>query len=1007
MAEHHHIGRGTGEDVPQIVQVVPADMDADVTDADATDADATDVDATDDELIERKHSENHSPSNTGTNYMEQLASSTSASVLEAGVNVGMSLIQNLKTPLEEAKRCGHTEASHWLRCMEQLEGDTKPPRTVVGVIGNTGAGKSSVINAVLDEERLVPTSGMRACTASATEISYNHSNDPEKLYRAEIEFITAQDWYKELKTLLGDIVDGSGNLCRDTSDPDSEAGLAYSRIKAVYPTKTKDQIARSDPFTLTQEPMVYQLLGTIKQVNATNSPDLYKTLQHYVDSTEKNTKAQMEYWPLVKVVRIYCKSPALSTGVVIVDLPGVQDSNSARAAVADNYMKACSSLWITAAIQRAVDDKTAKNLLGDSFKRQLQYDGTYSAVSFICTKTDDILESEIANSLEIKDEIQDCWDLIGDLRSRRNEVKKQIGDLKAQKNNFRDQLDRLESKLDEWEDLRDKVERGKVAYPPSEGNHKRKRKGSSDEEDSQASHMQDQETPLTGDVVEEELANLKVQKRDARKSKKGLDEQISASKKEIGDLDEEEKAIHSEIKARCIQGRNKYSKTALKRDFAMGIKELDQDSALEQDEDTFDPDQELRDYDEVARSLPVFCVSARAYQKLSGRLEKDAIQIGGFLSKNDTEIPQLQEHAQKLTEGGRVSTARRFLNGLSQLLNSMKLWTACNTRVAVSIQDQKADEVYLRAQFLDLSNEFEAAVADCHSSLRVTLEEQLYNLFDRLIPNASGSALATATGWGLSRFQGGLYWGTYKAACRRLGAWHGRTGLKDFNADLFEPISRSMAGNWERTFQRRIPADLETFMRTVKDIIQAFHSDVVANVRSAAANPVGLNMLNQQIRMHVASLQVHPSFISDKVTDAQRDASRGFTPVIAAAMETAYDSCAEEEGAGTFARMKRTMESHVTTARNTMFREACDAVIEQLDAMCVSIEHDLSAFVRNFLSTLERDYITTLIGEDPAALATVPLAERVLRNELRPILAEADARFAGLWEPASGARYLP
>lgn len=443
------------------------------------------------------------------------------------------------------------------------------------------------------------------------------------------------------------------------------------------------------------------------------------------------------------MVRIYCKAPALSTGVVIVDLPGVQDSNSARAAVADNYMKACNSLWVTAAIQRAVDDKTAKTLLGDSFKRQLQYDGTYSAVSFICTKTDDALESEIAKSLEIKDEIQDCWDLIEDLQTRRGQLKKEIGDLKAQRNILKNQLDHLESRFDRWEDLRDKVGSGKVAYPPSKSNQKRKRKDSSDEEDCQT--PQDQETPLTETAVEEELAKLKAQKKEARKSKKALDEQISKFKKEIGDLDEEEAGIHSEVKARCIQGRNKYSKTALKRDFAMGVKELDQDSALEQDENTFDPDQDIRDYDEVARSLPVFCVSARAYQKLSGRLEKDAIQIDGFLAPNDTEIPQLQEHAQKLTEGGRVSTARRFLNGLSQLLTSMKLWTASNTRVAVSRKDQKADEAYLRAQFKDLSNEFEAAVADCRSSLNVTLEEQLYTVFDRLIPNASGSALATAT----------------------------------------------------------------------------------------------------------------------------------------------------------------------------------------------------------------------------------------------------------------------
>lgn len=32
----------------------------------------------------------------------------------------------------------------------------------------------------------------------------------------------------------------------------------------------------------------------------------------------------MEFWPLIKVVRIYTKADALITGAVIVDLPGVQ-----------------------------------------------------------------------------------------------------------------------------------------------------------------------------------------------------------------------------------------------------------------------------------------------------------------------------------------------------------------------------------------------------------------------------------------------------------------------------------------------------------------------------------------------------------------------------------------------------------------------------------------------------------------------------------------------------------
>lgn len=53
----------------------------------------------------------------------------------------------------------------------------------------------------------------------------------------------------------------------------------------------------------------------------------------------------MEFWPLIKVVRIYTKAEALSTGAVIVDLPGVHDSNAARAAVAQGSLKQCTGMY--------------------------------------------------------------------------------------------------------------------------------------------------------------------------------------------------------------------------------------------------------------------------------------------------------------------------------------------------------------------------------------------------------------------------------------------------------------------------------------------------------------------------------------------------------------------------------------------------------------------------------------------------------------------------------------
>lgn len=192
---------------------------------------------------------------------------------------------------------------------------------------------------MLDEERLVPTNCMRACTAVVTEISYNYEQKP---YRAEIEFITVQDWEKELKVLFQDLLDGDGKVSRDCANEDTDAGVAYAKIKAVYPHKTKEDIANSNIETLLRE--VSHILGSSRHLKEDDSLMFYKKLQNFVDSKEKSTgkkdkdgkkeKREREFWPLIRVVRLYVRAPALATGAIIVDLPGVHDANAARAAVA-------------------------------------------------------------------------------------------------------------------------------------------------------------------------------------------------------------------------------------------------------------------------------------------------------------------------------------------------------------------------------------------------------------------------------------------------------------------------------------------------------------------------------------------------------------------------------------------------------------------------------------------------------------------------------------------------
>lgn len=84
-------------------------------------------------------------------------------LLERGVEIGLQVLASLKTPL--ADMTNSASGAQWLQSVNQLESLAKPARTIVGVVGNTGAGKSSVISAVLDEERYVDID--RGFTSSA------------------------------------------------------------------------------------------------------------------------------------------------------------------------------------------------------------------------------------------------------------------------------------------------------------------------------------------------------------------------------------------------------------------------------------------------------------------------------------------------------------------------------------------------------------------------------------------------------------------------------------------------------------------------------------------------------------------------------------------------------------------------------------------------------------------------------------------------------------------------
>ncbi|KAF2455772.1 hypothetical protein BDY21DRAFT_288795 [Lineolata rhizophorae] len=951
-------------------------------------------------------------------YLHQLTSENDPGKLEASMSIASGLLTELKTTIQEYSQLS-SDAGHWLQTIAETEKLNTRTRTIIGVVGNTGAGKSSVINAMLDEEFLVPTNCMRACTAVVTELSWNDSSDIDEKYRAEIEFIQVDEWEKELEILYKEMLDLNGQVSREAYDEDTEAGIAYSKIMAVYPQLTKEGIARTTPQQLMNRIRERHILGTTKRVRDSSPTRFYKQLQRYVDSKEKDHKKKdkpMEFWPLIKVVRTYIKADALSTGAVVVDLPGVHDSNAARANVASGYMKQCTGLWIVAPINRAVDDKAAKSLLGQTFKRQLKYDGTYSNVTFICSKTDDISITEAIDSLNLDDSVGKSYEELDHLEEDLYSLEQHLSELKESRQVYAGIYEDEDIRQETWENLLEDLKDGHAVYAPRDK--KRKRSSDSDSkkakktrvsdkdsddsfggsESSESEHSDDSDDeedpgqPLDEVTLRNTIEEIKGNKIRARNEKNALTPKINGAKDEIKQLKKKIGDRKSQISSVCIAERNRYSKGAIQQDFAAGIKELDQENAIEEDEEHFNPDDDIRDYDAVASSLPVFCVSSRAYQKLSGRMKKDP-DVAGFTDLEDTEIPRLKARCKMLTESGRAANCRAFLNNLNQLLLSLRLWSSNSGSGANMSEDQKnLERNFVKKQLRRLETRLEHVTRKCLQEMRSNLEQNIWDRAAKPVEEACNKANPTSERWGMLR-NGGLYWATYKAVCRRDGVFHGSGGLHDFNQQLLDPLTRGLAGGWERVFQRRLPQLLSSYTKAAFHELSVFHDAIERRGREHGLGVAEIGTLRTQLKIHEALLSQLAQKIVALIQEHQRDANREFVPVIARAMQPAYRICTEINGTGSYKRMKSEMESHVDNQRHSMFMKATDAVKDRLDDMWRIAEQHMSKGAEEVFMLMQRDYLNVLGGVNPQDSAMLSKTERDFRRHVSNQIEGADKLF--------------
>lgn len=537
-----------------------------------------------------------------------------------------------------------------------------------------------------------------------------------------------------------------------------------------------------------------------------------------------------------------------------------------------------------------------------------------SNVTFICTCSDIFEVSEIQDSLDPDNRISTNMQEEHRLNTLISETAEEVDRLRNDLDELEAHCAALENSQQVWERLMTRHEKGQKVYAPAPDvpgrSRKRRRRTTTQSSTATPSNQE----PLTADQISQKLEELKEQNEAKGTECDELDHHLQLASTRLEDMEQKKADLTAVILKLCVQRRNEFCKDTIRADFAAGIREHDGQGEL--DDEEYEPENgqeahasaEQRDYDEIARCLPVYAISSKAYQQLRSTKRQLGIEAKGFSSLKDTEVPALQAHAKAMSNNGRVMASRAFLNGFAQLLSTIELYLNSSSTELLEprkgLAQERTNEVkVLETEVANLKRQINEQVHALRKSLHDLLRQGPNDTSSGAQAFAVDRIEEIVVSWSLREnmvvgaCKGlGLAWNTYKAICRRMGAKTSNSKSKDFNDEILGPFMMKLSTSWEQTFVRSIPAALDDFGTVCAHHLKTFHEQAMARPTLARATPASLRTLDEQLQDHVAIIDDAILAAKRAIQSEQRHASRLFYPEVRKQMMEAYDQCIATNG---------------------------------------------------------------------------------------------------------------
>ena len=668
----------------------------------------------------------------------------------------------------------------------------------------------------------------------------------------------------------------------------------------------------------------------------------------------KGDGQEPQSWPLIRKVLITGPWPVLSSGACLVDLPGVRDANAARANVAASYLQNCSCIWIVAPIKRAVDDGTAKELLGEQFKRRLLMDGQYGNVSFICTQTDDCEATEIMRDHEDvarrvggrweqmtgldealrqvqadEDELNQCRaEREAAVAARRRHAKAAKEGVKAEQTRLKEIEADVDASQEELSYLQGLRESGGVYELLDDATDasaipfrvrlvlKRSKTGAMLKAKVRPTPDVDAMIPVE-EASAAELADEAATAQVALAERKAVLEEMDAKRDDAehslaewlesdyarGSLKVQQRReqLQKQLKPICAAVRNEYSSEKLQADFRAGLIDLchgDDDSARSMDAAASASSNSAaetllpRDF-----AMPVHCISANDFLKVTGIKPKSDGPPACFQDAKETNVPSLRAFVHTTTASLCKHAAHSMLSATSDFMNRLEL--SLGQKGDVSASSATACKEVFETIMTRLAAECDSHASALVRQLRQQVDMSLRPAVTQGASKGQAAAMSTVASWGSTdkrtkekRNGGGLHYSTYNATVRRDGVYTSASaGSIDFNQELCDPVEKSFMVGWEATMNSATSKHLDECEAKLLESSNRAKALVERGFKERGIRKQDVKSASS------AALRAVESVIRDAMSEArafakeqQRQINRQLLPEIQERMKKAYDT---------------------------------------------------------------------------------------------------------------------